>query len=170
MNKKLLGILVIILLITCTLSVIGLRTKHEISKLDIITLNDPPDKPSTPLGTTSGKTGIVYDYTSSTIDPDGDKLIYGWDWEGDMIVDEWTDLHDSGEIVEMSHSWDIQGTYEIRVKAKDVHGLESEWSNPLPITMPKIKAINPFILFLERLMERFTILEQILQPIYDILA
>ena len=162
MNKKLLGILVVIIMITCTLSVIGLRTKHEISKTDIITLNDPPDKPSTPLGTTSGKTGIVYDYTSSTIDPDGDKVIYGWDWEGDMIVDEWTDLHDSGEIVEMSHSWDIEGSYEIRVKAKDTYEVESPWSDPLSISMPKNKAINtPFLQFLENHLHLFRLLRKI---------
>ncbi|MCK5030578.1 MAG: hypothetical protein KAR64_03855 [Thermoplasmatales archaeon] len=51
-----------------------------------------------------------------------------------------------------------------------MHGEESPWSDPLPITMPKNKAINPFLLILERLMERFPILEQILQPIYDKLA
>jgi hypothetical protein len=46
-------------------------------------------------------------------------------------------------------------------------GGESPWSDPLAISMPKNKAINPFILFIERLIERFPILEQILQPIYD---
>jgi len=51
-----------------------------------------------------------------------------------------------------------------------VHGEESPWSDPLAISMPKNKAINPFLLFLERLIERFPILEQILQPIYDKLA
>jgi|GEM_PF-6807120 len=53
------------------------------------------------------------------------------------------------------------------VKAKDVHGEESPWSDPLAISMPKNKAINPF---LERLIERFPILEQILQLLYDKLA
>jgi len=40
----------------------------------------------------------------------------------------------------------------------------------LEVTMPKNKAINPFLLLLERLMERFPILEQILLSIYDKLA
>jgi uncharacterized repeat protein (TIGR01451 family) len=35
------------------------------------------------------------------------------------------------------------------------------------LATPKNKAINPFLPFLERLIERFPILEQILQPIYD---
>jgi len=38
------------------------------------------------------------------------------------------------------------------VKAKDVMGEESDWAT-LEVTMPKNKAINPFLLFLERLME-----------------
>jgi len=50
---------------------------------------------------------------------------------------------------------------------KDKHGIENEWSDPLRNVMPKNKAINPFLLFLERLIDRFPILEQILQPIYD---
>ena len=49
----------------------------------------------------------------------------------------------------------------------DIYGHESDWSDPLAISMPKNKAINPFLLFLERLIERFPILEQILQPVYD---
>jgi len=58
----------------------------------------------------------------------------------------------------------------ILVEAKIVYGEENPWSDPLAISMPKNKAINPFLLFLERLIERFPILEQILQPIYDKLA
>ncbi len=61
----------------------------------------------------------------------------------------------------------LKREYEIHVKAKDEYDLESLWSGSLPISMPKNKAINPFILFLERLIERFPILEQILQPVYD---
>ena len=77
---------------------------------------------------------------------------------------------ESVEICEVNHTWDEKGEYEIRVKAKDEHDAESEWSDPLPITMPKNKVVNPFLLFLERLIERFPILEQLLQPLYDILV
>ena len=88
-----------------------------------------------------------------------------WSW-GDETSD-WIGPYDSGATISTAHIWDEKGDYNIKVKAKDVHGEESPWSDPLPITMPKNKAINPFLLFLERLMERFPILEQILQPIYD---
>ena len=74
--------------------------------------------------------------------------------------------YNSGEECNASGIWFEKGNYEIKVKAIDIHGEESPWSDPLPITMPKNKAINPFLLFLERLMERFPILEQILQQFY----
>jgi len=72
-------------------------------------------------------------------------------------------------MVTVKHTWSEDGIYCLRVKAKDNNGLESGWGT-LEVTMPKNKAINPFILFLEKLIERFPILEQILQPIYDKLA
>ena len=38
--------------------------------------------------------------------------------------------------------WILPGSYQIKVKAKDTNGNESPWSNPLPINMPRNKAIN----------------------------
>ena len=111
-----------------------------------------------------GKVGEEYVYTSSTTDPDGDQVYYKWYW-GDETSD-WIGPYDSGDTAAASHVWDEKGDYNIKVKAKDVHGEESPWSDPLAISMPRNKAINPFILFLERLIERFPILEQILLSIY----
>jgi len=73
----------------------------------------------------------------------------------------------SGEEVKVSHSWVEQDTYVVKVKSWDYYQAESEWTT-LEVSMPNNKAIDtPFLLFLERLMERFPILEQLLQPIYD---
>jgi len=137
-----------------------------------VILSHPPNKPDRP----SGKTGPDYrdsphEYKSKTTDPDGDQVSYLFEW-GDGTDSGWVGPVDSGEEVTVEKSWtkSEQGSYEIKVKAKDIHGVESEWSEPLPITVPKNKAINPFILLLERLMDRFPIMEQILQPIYDELA
>ena len=123
-----------------------------------------PEKP-TITGQSSGKTGVEYTYHASTTDPNGDQIYYLFDW-GNGSNSGWIGPIDSGETANASHIWEEKGNYEIKVKAKDVHGEESPWSDPLPITMPKNKAFNPFILFLERLMERFPILEQILQRFY----
>ncbi|MCK5258991.1 MAG: hypothetical protein KAJ69_05665, partial [Thermoplasmatales archaeon] len=136
----------------------------------VIGENNPiPAKPDKPEGTASGKSNEEYIYTTSTTDPNGDKLYYLFDW-GDGEFSGYIGPYDSGQTAEASHIWKEKENYEIRVIAKDERGVISEWSDPLPISMPKNKAINPFLLFLERLMERFPILEQILQPVYDKLA
>ena len=101
-----------------------------------------PSTPNKPLGTVYGKSGKEYTYTSYATDFDGDKIRYGWDWDGDFIVDEYTGFFDSGELIRTSHMWENGGTYQIQVIAEDENGHESEWSNSLPITMPKNKQIT----------------------------
>jgi len=98
--------------------------------------NHKPLKPDTPDGPTEGEANVEYNYTTCTTDPDGHQLQYGWDWQGDFIVDEWTDFYPSGIEVTVSHSWSLPGPRWIRVKAKDVFGAESEWSDPLMVTLP----------------------------------
>jgi len=98
-------------------------------------VNQPPDTPSQPTGPTTGYICIEYNYSTSTIDPDGDDVKYGWDWDGDLVVDEWTDWYSSGETCTTSHSWENPGTYNVSVKAKDIYDDESNWSNPLSVTM-----------------------------------
>ena len=73
----------------------------------------------------------------------------------------------SGVTVTESHTWNNKGDYAIKVKAIDENGTESSWAT-LEVSMPKNRAINPFLLLLERLMERFPMLERILLlPIFN---
>ena len=104
-----------------------------------VTLNSPPSKPNKPSGPSYGNAGVSYTYSTSATDPDGDKIRYGWDWNGDGTVDEWTDLYDSGITVNVSHSWSNIGEYKVKVKAKDEHGVVSQWSNSLTVTIGNIK-------------------------------
>ena len=62
-------------------------------------------------------------------------LFYYFDW-GDGTNSGWIGYYQSGEPCIVSHEWSEQGIYEIKVKAKDIYGQESNWSDPLPITMP----------------------------------
>ncbi|HEC82540.1 MAG TPA: PKD domain-containing protein, partial [Thermoplasmatales archaeon] len=98
---------------------------------------------------------VEYIYTASATDPDGDQLYYKWDW-GDSISD-WLGPYNPGEIVNVEHIWENKGSYEIRVKAKDIHGKEGPWSDPLPITIRK-KSFR----LIEKFMEWFPWLEQLL--------
>ena len=109
---------------------------------------DPPYKP-TIAGPTSGKVGVNYVYTSSTTDPDGDQLYYLFDW-GDGTDSGWSDPYDSGATAYESHTWDSKGTFVVKVKAKDTNTAESEWSDPLFVTLPRSKSLNiPFFYSLQ---------------------
>ncbi|MCK5030986.1 MAG: Zn-dependent exopeptidase M28, partial [Thermoplasmatales archaeon] len=61
--------------------------------------------------------------------------------------------------------WDEKGTYDIRVKAKDTKGNESDWSDPLVVSMPMNNAIsNPILLWIYNIIiNRFPIFGSILQ-------
>ncbi len=102
--------------------------------------NNPPEKPSTPEGPSSGKPGVKYMYTTDTEDPEINEVFYMWDW-GDDNFSEWLGQYESGETCTASHTWDEKGTYSIRVKAKDIYGEESDWSDPLEVRMPRIFTI-----------------------------
>ncbi|MFE3845954.1 PKD domain-containing protein [Thermoplasmatota archaeon] len=120
-----------------------------------------PDIPDQPEGPTDGLSDIIYNYSTKTIDPDGDQVYYKWDW-GDQIISDWEGPYNSGEIINSSHLWSSRGYYNIRVKARDDSWHESEWSNPLRVSMPKTKSFNDINPFLLRLIQRFPILEYLL--------
>ncbi len=112
-------------------------------------MNQMPGKPSKPQGSSFGMIGKEYIYKTSAVDPDGDRIRYGWDWDGDDVVDEWTDYYDSGVEVSINHTWNQTGTYEIKVKAQDEFGGESDWSDPITVIMP----LNVNQAILQKIME-----------------
>ena len=125
-------------------------------------IGHPPDKPAKPSGPTSGKSGQDYVYSTNTTDPDGDQILYLFDW-GDGSTIDWLGPYESGEICETLHRWDKKGTYLIKVKARDKCGIEGPWSDPLSLSIPKNKAINPLLFrFLENHPRMFPILRYIL--------
>ncbi len=115
--------------------------------------SQPPGKPATPNGSASGGVGTEYTYTTSTTDPDGDNISYMFDW-GDGTFSSWVGPMNSGEIASAKKTWNTKGTYQVKVVAKDTHGIYSTWSDPLSITMP-LSYKMPFLQFLERLFEQF---------------
>ena len=96
----------------------------------------PPGKPMKPIGSSIGKTSEEYFYLTSTIDPNEDLVYFLFDW-GDGSNSDWIGPFESGEECNISHIWNEIGNYEIKVKAKDTEGLESDWSDPLVVRMPK---------------------------------
>lgn len=106
--------------------------------------NKPPNRPDRPSGPTSGYTGTSYTYSSSTTDHDGDQIYYLFDWD-DGTNSGWLGLYNSGATASASHAWSAEGTYNIKVKAKDVYDAESNWSDPLEVVIEVSDIIPPEI-------------------------
>jgi hypothetical protein len=116
-------------------------------------ISNPPEKPLTPEGLTSGKPGEEYTYETSTTDPDTDQVYYLFNWDDDTNSG-WLGPYNSGDKCQASHTWQAKGSYSVTVKAKDIFGAESPWSDPLPIKMP-YSYNKPIPQFLELLFHRF---------------
>jgi len=102
---------------------------------------EPPLIPNI-VGSTSGKIGEEQIFKFSAIDPDGDDISYCIDW-GDESGEVCVGPFPSGIEQTSSHTWNEEGTYTIKVKARDIHGAESDWAT-LTVSMPKSKSNRPF--------------------------
>jgi hypothetical protein len=119
-------------------------------------LNQRPQTPNRPTGSIEGKPNVEYIYRTSTVDADGDMLYYNFSW-GDGTYSGWIGPFESGDEAFTRHAWTTKGTYNITVKAKDIKGDESDWSEPLSITMPlQSPPSHPILqLIYQLLMNRF---------------
>lgn len=88
--------------------------------------NRQPEQPviSAP---SSGLAGEEIEFTIRTDDPDYDEisLLINWD---DGTQETYTGPYNSGENVNINHTWTENGIYSIKVKAIDPYGEESEWT------------------------------------------
>jgi parallel beta-helix repeat protein len=124
-------------------------------------------------GPVSGKMGQLYTFNASADDPEGRGLYYFFDW-GDNTNSSWVGPYFYGNDASESHSW-RRGVYEIKVKAKDTRGYESNWSEPLTVTIPRngrsidsfpFLKINGFRIFEKFFQIRNLILVRILHHVF----
>jgi hypothetical protein len=95
--------------------------------------SDPPAVPLL-LGPETGFINELCTFTAVTTDPDGDDVYYDFDW-GDGTNSGWIGPYHSGQQAAMQKSWDVAGTYSVRVKAEDINQVSSGWSTPLVVTI-----------------------------------
>ena len=126
---------------------------------DMESNNEQPLAP-TVEGPSNGNPGTEYTYTFVTTDPNGDDIHYFVDW-GDGETEDWDGPYNSGQQSSASHTFSKQGTYSVKVKAKDTYDAEGPWG-VLVVTMPRPREFNILAELLEKILERFPILEQIL--------
>jgi len=98
----------------------------------------------------------------SSTDQDNDRIRYGISWDNE-VVDDYTNYYESGEKARINCIGHKKPVYVI---AEDEHGGQSHWVKAKG-SISKDTLLNLLQELLYRLGERFPILEQILQPIYD---
>ena len=76
-------------------------------------------------------------YISVPQNPDADQIYYFIDW-GDGTNSAWTGPYEPGETVYLSHVWTEEGTYKIKIKAKDDDG-ESKYTYYILALHPDFK-------------------------------
>lgn len=99
-----------------------------------VTTSNPPSTPTEPSGPSRGVREVEYIFSSSSSDPDGDKIFYMFSW-GDGTSSPWLGPYTSGLMISGSHKWSALGEYMVKVKAKDINGATSDWSQPHEISI-----------------------------------
>jgi PKD repeat protein len=115
----------------------NLNTDYDETICKVNIDNEPPLNPLI-SGLSEGESGEEYEYNFVTLDPEGDNVYYFIDW-GDENNEGWLGPYDSGQSIDVTHSWNKQGYYTLKAKAKDIYGFESEWSE-FEVEMPKSKS------------------------------
>jgi len=87
----------------------------------VVESNEAPVVPGAPTGRGRGKKGIVYKFTGSASDPDGDPVKYRFNW-GDGARSRWSSRSS------LRHKWSEPGAYCVKVLARDDNGALSGWS------------------------------------------
>lgn len=96
--------------------------------------SQPPAQPTKPNGATLAVWHQEYSYTSTTTDPENEQIFYLIDWD-DGNTSGWLGPYSSGQAITASHTWTVLGVYDVKVKARDIWGAASVWSEPLVVTV-----------------------------------
>jgi len=124
-----------------------------------------PLKP-TITGPTTGVVNIpLLPFIARGFDPGGNYIWYWIDWD-DGSNTGWLGPYVQGTpTFPQSHTWTVPDTYTIKVKIKDVCGVESSWGT-LQVTIPRSKEINSsFMQFLLDHPNMFPLLQLIIQKL-----
>ncbi len=102
-------------------------------------MNTAPITPTTPEGPSYLNVSESATYQTDATDPDGDSIVYQFDW-GDGTISDW----DSNS---QNHKWNTNGSYHIKARAKDIHNYISSWSSASTVTIdsdaPQVTLLKP---------------------------
>ena len=119
--------------------------KEDVGDFTLNIVNNYPDKPIIE-GPKTVKPEESNNFNATATDSDNDSIQYGWDWNNDDEVDEWTKNFNSGEVCVKKKNWAEDGDYTFKVKVRDTffseNYYESEWSDPFTVTVSKSKPVS----------------------------
>ncbi len=115
---------------------IGCVQQPNFEMYDYVTItassNCPPSIPQL-TGDAEGEEDETLTFKAYTTDSDGDDVFYKFDY--DDYTTGWLGPYTEGVEKTFTYSWDTAGIYDVRVKAKDIHGAPSEWSYPIEVNI-----------------------------------
>jgi len=87
--------------------------------------------PSVPTidGASSGYVGTEYEFDFLSVDAEGHDVYYLIHW-GDETKQDWIGPYPSDTKVQVAHTYNSPGDYEIIAKSKDIYDMQSGWSVP----------------------------------------
>lgn len=98
--------------------------------------NQPPLQPMIFSGPSAAGRGIYLNFSTASPDPEGDQVYYQWDW-GDGNMSDWLGPYAFGERAVTTYHWMRNGSYDIKVRAKDSQEKEGAWSVTHHITIAR---------------------------------
>ena len=127
-------------------------------------VNNPPLIPEID-GPKSVNQGVEYNFSFSTTDPESDAVYYYIIWD-DGYIESWIGPNNSGEKINVSHTWVNKGIHTIKAKAKDIYNEESEFAEfEIEIPRSKFESRMFFSRFFEHYLNFFPKLRNILDSL-----
>jgi len=87
--------------------------------------------PEPPYGVTAGYTNSDYEYIVYT-SAVGSSWVFDW---GDNTHSDWIEVGESSTLISQHHQWHLPGVYHVKVKQRDIYGVESYWSPTLAVNI-----------------------------------
>jgi hypothetical protein len=91
-------------------------------------------RPNAPVltGPSAGQKDVPVALTLRAEDPQNEDVCYKVSW-GDGTVDDWGDFVHSGVGISLAHAFQRIDEFQVLARAKDLDGVESDWSEPFSI-------------------------------------
>jgi hypothetical protein len=116
---------------TLTVNVQNTRGGENRNTLTINVIEEPsdvpPSKPDPPNGPVEGYIDTEYEFTVSYTHVEGKSIKFEIDWgDGQISI---TQYYSSGSTINLSHIWDVEDIYKIKLRVQEEGGLWSSWSD-----------------------------------------